>query len=241
MFFISFTTISYLYRNDNITSSQYLSLLLNESYGDNLYTNIVEIISNNLNPLKLIDIEVENKKFDLSNRINITNPIIYIYNKDQNLSYKNEYNMIPTVSLCEELNNINVSCIFENNDIDLFLSNNNISKDEALDLFKRDKIENYKSLEYLIELGRSERENSIKYDNNSYGKINLYANGNNISFVTELNNLLNEKVPNISKIYFDLEYNTSLMIDIGGKNNSMSEIIRSIKVLSSCLKEEIYG
>ena len=48
-----------------------------------------------------------------------------------------------------------------------------------------------------------------------------------------------EDISSISKIYFDDESNKNIKIDIGYKYNTMSEVIKSINLLSYGLKEII--
>ena len=240
MSFITISTVTILYKSINISNEEYLKLLLSDTYDNNYYNKFIDFISNIFSPINVI--ETNKSTFNLSNRVDI-NPIIYIYNKNQNLSYKKEFNVTPTVMLSsyylsEELNNKGIDTIFESNNINKFSINNNIDKSKSLELFMKDKINNY-NLKYIIELGISNIHKNIRYNNKNYACISLYANRYNISLVTKLNNILNSDIPNISMIYFDDESNKNLKIDIGSTSNSMSEVLRSIKVLSDGLKEII--
>jgi len=244
MIFIFISTISYLYLYNNISSEEYLKLLMSDSYGNNLYTYIVEIISNKLNPLKLIDIEVNNRKYDLSNRI-VDSPIIYIYNKNTTVTYKTEYNNynnaeLSSYYLCENLNDVNVSCLFLNSDINSFALNNNISIDETINLFKSNALNNYKSIEYIIELGIDNINDKIRYEDKNYALISFYANKDNILVISKLNSILNKYIDGISKIYYVDEYDNTIKVNIGTKNSNMSDVVRSIKLLSDSFKEVIY-
>ena len=227
------TTISYLYSISIINKDMYFKLLLNDTYGNNFYITLVETISNKFNPIKFL--EINNNNYKLENRVDIK-PKIYIYS-NSNLNYKSEYNIMPnllTLSyfFSEELNNLNIPTIYENTDIKLFSKNNNITTEECIKVFIEDKKKNY-NLDYIIELGI----NNNTFKIGKYAPIYLHANEDNFMFISKLNNILNKKVPNISKIYIDTEYNEVLKIDIGGTNNYMGEALRSTKILSSSIYE----
>ena len=231
------TTIGFLYRNINISNENYLKLLFNDTYGNNFYNTLVEFISNKLNPIELIDIEVSNKEFNLANKIN--NPMIYIYSENRDLYYKIKYNNKPNVYLVlyylsNRLNSIGISTIFENINIKTFSNNNNIDIKDSVNLLTK----NY-NFKYIIDIERGNNSRNIRYDNKIYSSINLYTNEENINFVTKLNSNLNNKINNISKIYFNNEYN-NIKIDIGYYNNDFNDVLRSIDILSNSIKEVLY-
>ena len=231
------TTISYLYKNINISNDNYLKLLFNDTYGNKFYTTLVEIISNKLNPLELIDIEVKNKEFNLANKIN--NPIIYIYSTNMYNSYKTKYNNNPNIYLVlyylsNKLNSIGIPTMFENNNINSFANNNDMNIDDSIKLLTK----NY-NIKYIIEIERGNINRNIKSNNKIYAGISLYTNENNINLVTKLNDNLNNKINNISKIYFNNEYN-NMKIDIGYYNNDFNDVLRSIDILFNSIKEVLY-
>lgn len=246
MCFIIVITISYLYSTTNISKNDYFKLLLSDTYGDNFYISLVEIINKNFNPLNIIELdEVKSNSFNLSNNIYISNPIVYIYNSNQNLEYKEEYNINPSVIMTSfllnnKLNELGVNSIFEEDNIYEFSRNNNISHDETLNLFINDKLNKYSSLKYIINIGRSnDRKSTITINNKKYAIISLYANEENITFLNKINTKLNEKYKGISKIYIDSEYNRFINTDFGGVNNSMKEVLNSIEAFSNIFKEVI--
>jgi len=243
--FITVVTISYLYTTLNISKNDYFKLLLSDTYGDDFYINLVEIINRNFNPLNVIELkEVTSNNLSLSNNIS-TNPIVYIFNSNQNDSYKKEYNintnvLMSSYLLSNKLNEIGISSIFENTDINKFSINNNMNIDEVIDLFVKDKLSTYQSIKYIINIGRTtDRNTVVKINEKKYALISLYANKDNITLLNKLNTLLNEKYKGISKIYIDSEYNSFINIDFGGINNSMKEVFNSIEVFSKILKEVI--
>ena len=247
MIFITSITVKYLYNNSNITKDEYFNLLLSDTYGDNFYVKLVEIINKNLNPLNIIEMEEVNSiNFNLQNKININTPIVYIYNTNITDTYIEEYNIKPNTLLAsfflsENLNNIGVETIFENNDIEKFSKNNNLSIEESSNVFINDKLNIYSSIKYVIKLGRaiSNNNTTIKKDNKKYAVINLYANKENISLINNINEKLNKKCNGISKIYIEESYNNSISIDFGSNKNTMKEVLNSIEVFSEIYKEAI--
>lgn len=246
MLFIVAITISFLYNSINITKNDYFKLLLSDTFGDNFYINLVEMINKNFNPLNVIELkEVNSNTFSLSNNIYVSNPIVYIYNSNQDKMYKEEYNINPSVMvasylLSNKLNEFKIDSIFEDVNIKEFSSNNNLDINDAIDIIIKDKLNTYPSLKYIINIKISNDKNTIvKIKDKKYALIKLYANKDNITLLNKLNTILNEKYKGISKIYVDNEYNSAINIDIGGSNNSMKEVLNSIEVFSGALKEVI--
>ena len=247
MIFITSITIKYLYNNSNITKDEYFELLLSDTYGDNFYIKLVETINKNFNPLNIIEMkEVTSTEFNLHNDISINNPSVYIYNTNMNDEYEEEYNVKPNVFLAsfflsENLNNLGVETIFENNDIEKFSKNNNLTIKESSNVFINDKLNNYPSIKYIINLGRTLSKNNtvVKINNKKYAVISLYANKENISLISDIHSKLNERYKGISKIYFEDSYNSSMNIDFGSNKNTMKEVLNSIEVFSNIFKEAI--
>lgn len=246
MIFISTFTVSYLYKTNNITKDEYFSLLLSDTYGDDFYIKLVEIINKNFNPLKVIEIpSVSANTFNLSNEINITQPIVYIYNEEKE-DYKEEYNVKPNVLfsayfLCNTLNEIGIQTIFEESNISEFSKNNNLNENESINLFISEKLNNYPSIKYVFNIGRvidDKKNTTININNKDYALISLYT-SNNMSLITKLNSILNEKYNGISKIYYNNSYNNAVNIDFGGNENSMKEVYNSIEAFSQIFKEVI--
>lgn len=234
MVIISISTISYLYYTDNLSSSDYVKLILSDAYDNNFYNNLVEFVSNNINPLKFI--EFNNNEYKSFSSINVDDPIIYIYNSNQSLSYKVEYNtkldvMNAGYYLGVELNKLGINTIFEDT----------IVGDNEINIIINDKLKNYDSIKYMIDIGRSNNRSYIKIDDIEYASINLYTNKKNMKFITKLHSILNNNCKGISKIYFSNSYDDNIRIDIGGYNSSMSSVLRSVKMLSKSISEVING
>lgn len=245
MCFITIITINYLYSTYNLTKNEYFDLLLNDTFGNNFYIKLVEIINQNFKPLNIIEIkEKEYNTFSLVNN-KIDNPLVYIYNYNEEDTYKEEYNINPSVMiasffLSNELNKKGVNTIFESSGINEFSKNNNLEKNEAINILINEKKNTYSSLKYIINLGRSNNfVKKIIANDIKYAKISMYANDKNIIVLNKLNTCLNNKYSGISKIYIDNEYNSSINIDFGGKNTSIKEVLNSIEIFSNCFKEVI--
>ena len=148
--------------------------------------------------------------------------------------------MIASFFLANSLNNLNINTMFEEININMFSKNNNIEKNETINILINEKKNAYSSLKYIINLGRSDDiSKRVKINNKMYAQISMYANESNIIFLNKLNACLNKKYSGISKIYIDNEYNSSINIDFGGSNTSIKEAINSIEVFSMCFKEVI--
>ena len=247
MIFITSITVKYLYNTSNITKDEYFKLLLSDTYGDNFYVKLVEVINKYFNPLNIIEMkEVNSINFNLHNNVNIKTPLVYIYNTNIDDTYKEEYNIKPNTLLAsyflsENLNNIGVDAIFENNDIKNFTKNNNLSLEESSNVFINDKLNNYPSIKYVIKVGKSSTNNNttINNDNTKYALISLYASKENITLLNKINQELNKKCKGISKIYFYESYNNSINIDFGNSKSTMKEVLNSIDVFSEVFKEAI--
>lgn len=235
MIVVFISTISYLYYTNNLSSSDYLKLIMSDAYDNNFYNNLVEFVSNNINPLKFI--EFNNNEYKSFSSINVDDPIIYIYNSNQSLSYKVEYNTKLDVMnvgyyLSSELNKLGINTVFEDAIIDTY--------DNNIDIILSDRLNSYESIRYVLDIGRSDNKNSnIKINNVEYASISLYTNKKNIEFIKKLHIALNNNCKGISKIYFSNSYDDNIKIDIGGYNSNMSIVLKSIKVLSNSISEVI--
>lgn len=230
MFFICYETINYLYKNNKMSSEDYINLLLSDAYENDFYSKTVDIFSKNFDPLNVIELPTIN-----SNNLKSSNnkPIIYLVNSNQELYYKSEFNYKPDVLLSTyllslELNKVGISTIYEETNLKEFSRLNDIS--EPLDLLIGEKQDNNPTIKYIIDIGIEDK----RINNNDEAYIYLYINEDNFSFMNSLNNYINDISP-ISKLYYKKSiYN---MISIGNTNNSMNEVMKSIRILSKALKE----
>lgn len=153
-------------------------------------------------------------------KVDVSNPIIYIYNSHQLENYKNTnleiYGITPNVLMAsylfkEKLNKLGVSTIVEETNLTEFLKINNwdySSSYKASRILALDKLNSYKSLVYLIDLHRDslkKESTTISINNKNYAKV-LFVVGTdnpdykkNLELANKLSNLINKKYPNLSK------------------------------------------
>ena len=119
---------------------------------------------------------------------------------------------------------------------------------------------NYPSLEYFIDVHRDSLERDktlIQINDKDYAKL-LFIVGlenptyqNNLAFTEKIHNKINEKYPNLSKgIYkksgpgvngvYNQDFNkNTILIEVGGYENTTSEVLNSLLAFSECFMEVI--
>ncbi len=178
------------------------------------------------------------------------------------------HDVVPTVMLAnyrlrEELNLLGLNTIVETNPITEVLTANGwnyASSYAASKLLMQDALEKNSTLEYFFDIHRDSisYESSVTtYEGKTYAKI-LFVIGTdhenyeqNLTFAEKLNTILNQKVPNLTRgiikkggdgvngIYNqDFSPNT-LLFEIGGTYNKISEVTNTVHVLAESLKELI--
>lgn len=179
-----------------------------------------------------------------------------------------EYDIEPTVLfasyyLREKLNDYGLPTIVETNNISEVLRVNGwnySSSYQASRFLFEDALSKNKSLNYFFDIHRdsiSYQSSTTEYDGKKYARI-LFVIGKehsnyekNMDLANRLNEKLKQKIPTISRgvigkegknvngIYNqDLHPNT-LLIEIGGKDNSMKEVTNTMELLAKSLKELI--
>lgn len=155
------------------------------------------------------------------NKVDINNPIVYIYNTHQLEDYDDEnlsiYNITPNVLMAsyilkEKLNNLGISTIVEDTNISEFLNINNwsyASSYKATRLLLLEKKTQYSSsLKYYIDFHRdsvSKASTTTEIDGKNYAKVMFVIglenpnNKENIAQATKLNNMIVSKYPTLSK------------------------------------------
>lgn len=206
------------------------------------------------------------------NKVDIENPIIYIYNSHQLENYNNDtleiYGITPNVLMAsyllkEKLNQKGISTIVEDTNLTEFLSLNNWDHSnsyKASRIFILDKKNTYPSLKYYIDLHRdsvNKNLSTVNINNKNYARI-LFVVGlehnnwqQNYNLVDNLNNLFNEKYPGLSRgilkkegagvngIYNqDISENT-MLIEVGGVDNNIEEVLNTINALCDILSNYI--
>ena len=236
--------------------------LLNENilgYQNNTY----EEEYSNLDKLKEISYYMEDP-----NKIDIKNPIIYIYNSHQLENYNNDslqiYGITPNVLMAsyllkEKLNQKGISTIVEDTNLTEFLELNNWNYSmsyRASRIFMLDKKNTYNSLKYYIDIHRDsirKDASTITINNKKYAKI-LFVVGlehknyqKNLDLAKNINNLFNKHYKGLSRgilkkegknvdgIYNqDISPNT-MLIEVGGVDNTIEEVLNTINAISEIL------
>jgi len=202
------------------------------------------------------------------NKVDIKNPIIYIYNSHQLENYDNYnleiYGITPNVLMAsyllkEKLNEKGISTIVEDTNLTEFLELNNwnhASSYKASRIFMLDKQNTYKSLKYYIDIHRdsvSKKQSTITIDNKTYARI-LFVVGlehknyqKNLNLANELNTLFNKHYKGLSRGVYKKEgagvngiYNqdiseNAMLIELGGVDNNIDEVLNTINAISDIL------
>ena len=217
----------------------------------------------NLEKLKEISYYIEDP-----NKIDIENPIIYIYNSHQLENYNNEsleiYGITPNVLMAsyllkEKLNQKGISTIVEDTNLTEFLELNNwdyTKSYRASRIFMLDKQNTYKSLKYYIDIHRdsvNKKQSTISINDKSYAKI-LFVVGlehpnyhKNLELANKINELFNKYYQGLSRGVLKKEgqnvdgiYNqdisqNAMLIEVGGIDNNIDEVLNTINAIADIL------
>ncbi len=204
--------------------------------------------------------------------VNYEEPTIYLYNSHDTEEYKAssfaEYSIMPTVKLSdyilkEKLETLGFNVVVEEQTISSIRSSlglNYAGSYQASRVLMEQAKENYPSLKYFIDLHRdslSYSKTTLTYDDKNYAMVMLLVgleNPNyeeNLDFSTKISDLINEKVPGLSKGIYEKEgegvngvynqdfSNRTILIEIGGPENTIDEVYETLLVLSEVLSEVI--
>ena len=210
--------------------------------------------------------------------IKIEKPIVYIYNTHQleeyNLEYLYDYSVKPNVLIAsyilkEKLYNNGIPSVVETNNIKKYLNDNNLKYSYsyvASRHFIELMLKKENTIKYLIDIHRdSARYNKTLYERNGkkYARIMFVVGLDhknyepNLNLANELNNIIEEKYPGISRgiskktgkgvngIYNQDISPNSMLIEVGGVDNTIEEVNNTMDVLaeiiSNYIKERDYG
>lgn len=179
-----------------------------------------------------------------------------------------DYNITPNVMMAsyllrEKLKELGIDSIVEEGNITELLRINNWDYSysyEASRYYLKEAMDQYPSLKLFVDVHRdsiNRQESTINIDGNNYAKI-LFVVGldhenysYNLALANSLNKILNSKYYGISRgvltkkgegvngIYNqDLSPN-AVLIEIGGYQNTIDEVLNSVMVVASILKEQI--
>ena len=207
-----------------------------------------------------------------SKDVNEKEPTIYFYNSHDTEEYKPtsfaEYSVMPTVKLSdyvlkEELEKKGFSVLIEEQTISSIRSSlglNYAGSYQASRVLMEQAKANYPSLIYFIDLHRdslAHDKTTLTYNDKNYAKVMFLVgleNPNyegNLDFSTKISDLVNTKIPGLSKGIYEKEgegvngvynqdfSNRTILIEIGGPENTIDEVYETLLVLSEVLSEVI--
>lgn len=178
------------------------------------------------------------------------------------------YNVKPTVLMTsyilrEKLNNNGIGTIVEENNVTEFLRTNNwnyASSYKVTKLLMSDAYSKNSSLEYFVDLHRdSVKKNisTVSINNKSYARILFLVGlenknyGPNLEMTSKLNDMFNEKYPGLSRGIYKKKgagvngvYNQdfspkTILIEVGGQDNTIDEVFNTCEAISTILTEYI--
>ena len=264
--------ISHLYLNLSfkiINKNTLTNLLITNTYANlfnkqNLFNNLNNLIFKNVWGFNIQESTAE--PVINTNNIYYEDYLIYVYNTYQTDKYErsnnNSYSVNPTVreaSLIfkEYLEKEGLSTLVEQRNVAKTLKENKLNYNniyKASRILLESSYNEYKTLKYFIDLGRSETGNNkiitlnekeyapilfiIGTDNNNYLKNQTLAN--------KLHTKINAKIKDLSKIslrggtgyqgIYNEDFNANtLLIQVGGKENTINEVTNSLQILAQIM------
>ncbi len=238
-----------------------LSYKLLTSKISNYKENTLNYLNKNLRQRKTIPVIKESK-----------DPLIYIYNTHQTEEYETstilDYSIKPTVTI----SNYILEEIFNKNKLYTYVEETNIKEIlnknswnysysyKATRILLEQRKQEYPTLKYFIDIHRdsiTKDKTTVIINNKSYAKI-LFLIGlenpnyqENLLFTEKLNNLINQKYPNLTKgIYkkggpgvngvYNQDFSKYLiLVEMGGYQNTPIEVLNSSLALAECFMEVI--
>lgn len=242
--------------------------LLYEKQDKNIISKIIKLTNIEINkPVTLLETSLvynDEKTFTyMENDIPI--PKVYIYSTHQGEEYSGEglslYGINPGVMMAsyimqEKLESEGISTLVEERSVSDYLKENNLEYKQsyqATRYFLTTTLDTYSDFDLIIDLHRdalSKKLSTIEINDKSYAKILFVMNPNydsNISLAKKLNSYINNKYPNLSRGIYDKYRDTfnqdlnknTILLEIGGQNNTIDEVINTIDVIVEAIKENI--
>ena len=204
----------------------------------------------------------------ISDKENVANPIVYIYNTHQSEEYDKSFNDAYNIAyttwtasyiLSDYLKEYNINSLVENNSIKEYLNSNNLTYNksyEASRFYINNRLNEYSSIKYLIDLHRdslSKDKTTVLIDGKNYAKIKFVVgldNKNynyNLSLAYKLSNnlglisggIIEKQGKKVNGVYNqDLSPNV-ILIEVGGVDNNIEEVALSLKMFAEVLSKEI--
>ena len=181
-----------------------------------------------------------------------------------------EHNITPNVMMAsyilrEKLNNKNIPTLVETNNITDFLNTNGwnySSSYKASRYYLKETLNNHKNLKLIIDLHRdsiSKKASTVTIDGKNYAKV-LFVVGlehknykKNLETVNKINEILKKKYPtlsrgiikksgkNINGIYNQDLSEKIILIECGGKDNKIDEVLNTLEILAEVIEEYLGG
>ena len=201
-------------------------------------------------------------------KVDITNPLIYLYNSHQLENYNNDslsaYGITPNVLMAsyllkEKLNSSGLATIVEDTNMTEFLSLNNwdySSSYKASRIFLLDKQNTHPTIKYYFDIHRdsvNKKLTTVNINNKLYARI-LFVVGlehsnyqENLNAANELNSIIDKKYPGLSRGIYKKEgpgvngiYNQDIsskvfLIELGGIDNNIEEVLNTINALTDTI------
>lgn len=201
-------------------------------------------------------------------KVDITNPLIYLYNSHQLENYNNDsllaYGITPNVLMAsyllkEKLNSNGLATIVEDTNMTEFLSLNNwdySSSYKASRIFLLDKQNTHPTIKYYFDIHRdsvNKKLTTVNINNKSYARI-LFVVGlehsnyqENLNNANKLNSIIDKKYPGLSRGIYKKEgpgvngiYNQDIsskvfLIELGGIDNNIEEVLNTINALTDTI------
>jgi stage II sporulation protein P len=262
--------------NLKLSNKEFTNLIINNTYtyDSNIFKQIINILINKNNPIKIMNDEYTKYLSNTTEPIinEETSPIIYLYNSHQTEEYKPstyiEFSINPTVIMndyiLEDIFNKNgFKTIVEEKSIKEVLNKNNWNYTysyKASRIFLEESIIKYPSLKYFIDIHRDslpKEKTTIRIGEKDYAKV-IFLIGlenpkyeENLEFTEKINNKMNELYPGLSKgIYkkggpgvngvYNQDFSKyTILIEIGGYENTTNEVLNTSIAFSKCFMEVI--
>lgn len=176
-----------------------------------------------------------------------------------------DYNITPNVLMAsyilkEKLETIGIPTIVEETNMTEFMNSNNWQHKDSYTASRylvQDTLGKYQNLDLLIDLHRDAIKydaSTITFDNKKYAKV-LFVVGTeynsykeNLALANKFNSLINSKYPNLSRgvitksganvngVYNQDLNSKMLLLECGGYENSIEEVVNTIEALSEIIK-----
>ena len=221
-------------------------------------------LNNSINQIEYIELKNKNMDKPIIYIYNTHDSETYKSN------YLNDYNIIPSVTLAsnilqEYLEDLGINSIVETRKPSSILKEKNLAYNNSYIVSRelmQDAANNYNSLKYFIDIHRdssSYTKTTLEYDNKLYAKVEFIVGlehdnyMDNLNMSEQLNKIIELKVNGISRgIYkkegpgvngiYNQDFNkNTILIEAGGKDNSIEEVTNTMKVLSEAIFDYIKG